>query len=90
MRKERKEAWMRILVAVVSGIILKLWGIVVLIVGIINWLITLFSSKRNRSLANFCEPWNTEMYKYMRYLTSVSNQRPFPFSSVERMSKFER
>ncbi len=90
MKKERKEAWMRILVAIVSGIILKLWGVVVLIVGVINWLIQLFSAKRNRSLANFCEPWNTEMYKYMRYLTAVSNARPFPFSSVERMSKFER
>ena len=81
---------MRLFVAIVSGIILKLWGIVVLIVGIINWLIQLFSSKRNRGLANFCEPWNTEMYKYTRYLTAVSNKRPFPFSDVERMSKYER
>jgi len=90
MKKERKEGWMRLLVAIVSGIILKLWGIAILVVGIINWLVQIFSSKRNRSLANFCEPWNTEMYKYMKYLTAVSNHRPFPFSDVERMSKFER
>lgn len=90
MKKERKEAWMKILVAIVSGIILKLWGIAVLVVGIINWLIQLFSAKRNKSLADFCEPWNTEMYKYLRYLDAVSNKRPFPFSSVERMSKYER
>jgi hypothetical protein len=89
-KSERPEAWMKILVLIVSGIILKVWGIVILIVGIINWLITVFSGKRNKSLADFCEPWNTEMYKYMRYLTSVSNKRPFPFSDVERMSKFER
>lgn len=90
MKKERKEAWMRILVAIVSGIILHFWGIVVGIVAIINWLIQIFSGKRNKSLAEFCEPWNTEMYKYIRYLTGVSNKRPFPFSDVERMSKFER
>jgi len=87
---ERKEGWMRILIAIVSGIILKFWGIAILIAGIINWLIQIFSEKRNKRLANFCEPWNTEMYKYMRYLTAVTNKRPFPFSDVERMSKFER
>jgi hypothetical protein len=89
-KSERKEAWMRILVAIISGIILKLWGIAVFIVAVINWLIAIFSGKRNKSLADFCEPWNTEMYKYMRYLDSVSNKRPFPFSDVERMSKFEK
>jgi hypothetical protein len=89
-KSERKEAWFKILVAIISGVILHFWGIVILIVGIINWLIVVFSGKRNKSLANFCEPWNTEKYKYLRYLTSVSNTRPFPFSNVERMSKFEK
>ncbi|VVB78043.1 Uncharacterised protein [uncultured archaeon] len=88
VKSERKEAWMRILVAIISGIILKFWGIVVLIVGVLNWLIAVFSGKRDKSLAEFCEPWNTEMYKYTRYLSGVSNKRPFPFSDVERMSKF--
>jgi hypothetical protein len=90
MKKERKEAWMRILVAIVSGIILHFWGIAAFIAGVINWLIELFSAKRNKGLADFCEPWNTETYKYYRYLTCVSNKRPFPFSSIEKMSKFER
>ena len=90
MKKERKEAWMRILVAIVSGIILKFWGVVVGIVAVINWIIAVFAGKRNKSLAEFCEPWNTEMYKYTRYLTGVCNKRPFPFSDVERMSKYER
>lgn len=90
VKSERKEAWMRVLVAIVSGIILKVWGIVIFIVGVINWLIAVFSGKRNKSLAEFCEPWNTEMYKYTRYLTGVSNKRPFPFGAIERMSKFEK
>lgn len=90
IKSERKEAWMRVLVAIVSGIIIKFWGIVIAIIGMINWLIIVFSGKRNKSLAEFCEPWNTEMYKYTRYLTSVSNKRPFPFSDVERISKYEK
>lgn len=88
MKKERKEAIMRIIVGIISGIILEVWGIVVKVLGIINWFIQLFKAKRNRRLAKFCEPWNTEMYKYLRYMTAMSNHRPFPFSSIERMSQF--
>ena len=85
---ERKEAWFRIIVGIISGIILGLWKIIIVVLGIINWLITVFSGKRNKDIANFCEYWNTETYKYIRYLTFVSNKRPFPFSDAERMSKF--
>jgi hypothetical protein len=86
---ERKEAWMRILVVIVSGIILAVWRYLIIVFAIINWFIVVFSGKRNRDLAEFSEYWNTEFYKYVRYLTFVSNVRPFPFSDVERMSKFE-
>ncbi len=85
---ERKEAWFRILVAIISGIILDIWKILISILAIINWLITVFSGKRDKGLANFSEYWNTEKYKYIRYLTFVSNKRPFPFTSLERISKF--
>jgi len=85
---ERKEAWFRIIVMIVSGIILAIWKALVQLLAIINWLITVFSGKRNKELADFCEYWNTEMYKFVRYLTFVTNERPFPFSSMERLSKF--
>jgi len=88
-KSERKEALMRILVCIISGIILKVWNVLVVILALVNWLITIISGKRNRELANFCEYWNTEFYKFARYLTSESNIRPFPFSNVERMSKFQ-
>lgn len=86
---ERKEAWFRIIVAIVSGIILGIWKGLTQILAFVNWLIVVFSGKRIKELAEFCEYWNTEMYKYFRYLTFVSNKRPFPFSSLERISKFE-
>lgn len=85
---ERKEAWFRIIVVIVSGIILGVLKTLVAILAIINWLITIFSGKRNKEIAEFCEYWNTETYKFLRYLTFVSNKRPFPFSEIERMSKF--
>ena len=86
---EKKEAWFRIIVGIVSGIILGVWRYLIFVLIIVNWFVVVFSGKRNKDIANLCEYWNTELYKYMRYLTFVSNERPFPFSSVERMSKFK-
>ena len=85
---ERKEAWFRIIVAIISGIILAVWKVLIVIFTMLNWIIVVFSGKRNKSLAELSEYWNTEIYKYVRYLTFVSNKRPFPFSDAERMSKF--
>jgi hypothetical protein len=87
-KTERKEAWFRIIVAIISGIVLGLWKGLIQIIAIINWFIVVFSGKRNKELALFCEYFNTEAYKFIRYLTFVSNKRPFPFTNMERMSKF--
>lgn len=87
---ERKEAWFRIIVAIVTGIILGIWKILINILALVNWLITVFSGKRNKKMAEFSEYWNTELYRFSRYLTFVSNERPFPFTSMRRMSKFNK
>jgi hypothetical protein len=87
---ERKEGWFRIIVCIISGIILGIWKALVSILSVVNWFIVIFTGKRNKELASFCEYWNTELYKFVRYLTFVSNRRPFPFSSLERISKFEK
>ena len=87
---ERKEGWFRIIVAIISGIILGVWRYLIGILTILNWLITIITGKRNKEMADLCEYWNTEIYKFVRYMTFVSNKRPFPFSVVERLSKFEK
>ena len=86
---ERKEGWFRIIVIIVSGIILAVWGRIISLIAFINWLIVIFSGKRNKALAQFCESWNTESYKFVRYNTFMSNKRPFPFSNIERISKYK-
>lgn len=90
MKPERKEAFMRIIVLLVSGLILGIWKGLIHILLLINWLIELFAAKRHVGLANFCEYWNTEVYKFIKYMTFVTNKRPFPFSNMERISKFEK
>ena len=87
---ERQEAGFRFIVLIVSGIILSIWKYLIFILLMINWIVTIFSGKRHRELAVFCEHWNTEMYKFMRYMTFVSNKKPFPFSPMERLSNFEK
>ena len=87
---ERKEAWFRIIVAIASGIILYIWGWLIAVLAIASWIVAIISGKRNKELAEFSEYWNTECYRFMRYLTFVSNERPFPFSSMDRMSKFTK
>lgn len=87
---EREEAWFRIIVLIVSGIVLAIWRYLVFVLLIVNWFITVFSGKRNKELADFSEYWNTELYKFMRYMTFVSNKRPFPFTNMQKMSKFEK
>lgn len=86
---ERKEALFRIVVAFVSGLILEVWSNFILILLIVNFFITLFTKRRNEDLAIFCEYWNTEFYKFCKYITFVTNKRPFPFSKLEKMGRFE-
>lgn len=88
-KKEREEAAFRILALLVSGIILYVWMYLIIILSIVNWVITIFTGKRNKEIANFCEYWNTEIYKFTRYISSVSNERPFPFTSIEKISSFK-
>ena len=87
---ERKEAWMRILVAIVTGIILAAWGALIKIFIFFNWLYAVFAGKRSRGMAELSEIWNTQAYDFLRYITFVTNKRPFPFSSLKPViSKFE-
>lgn len=90
MNKERKEAWMRIVVGIVSGIIIKVWESFVTVLSIVNFFYTLFAKKRMRQLAELSEIWNTQDYIFKRYMIFESNIRPFPFTKLQKsMSKFK-
>lgn len=90
-RSENKEALMRIIVAIIAGIVLGIWKVLVVALIIINFLITLFTGKRNKEIAEFCEIWNTQLYVFMRYITFVNNERPFPFGKMSKnISNFGR
>ena len=79
---ERNEAWMRIIIGIVSGIILGLWKALIIAVTIFHWFYVIFTEKRSAGLADFCNLWITQAYRYLRYMTFVTNSRPFPFSEL--------
>jgi len=88
---ERKEALMRIVVGIVSGIILMVWKTLIQILVIVHWFIVIISGKRQKGIAEFSEIWNSQVYVFLRYITFVSNKRPFPFNALEpNMSQFKK
>jgi hypothetical protein len=88
-KTEYNEAWFRIIVLIISGIILRIWRYLIYALTIFGFIYAIFKGKRHKGMAELAEYWNTESYKFVRYMTFVSNKRPFPFSDVERISKFE-
>jgi sorbitol-specific phosphotransferase system component IIC len=88
---ERTEAIVRIFVGLISGLILGIWKALVQVLIVVNLIITFITNKRNKEIANFCEIWNTQVYIFLRYISFVSNYRPFPFKNLEKnISKFDR
>ena len=88
---ERKEAWIRIIIGIISGIILGIWKALIQILGIVHWFIVIFSGKRNKGITEFSEIWNTQIYIFLRYMTFVTNERPFPFENLTKnFSKFKK
>ena len=82
MNAERKEAWMRIVVCIVSGIILGIWKGLVQILTVFHWLYVLIKGKRKKGLAEFCHIWNTQVFIFLKYMTFMTNKRPFPFTKL--------
>lgn len=88
---ERKEAWMRIIICIISGIVLSVWKMFIQVLAVINFIYAIFTGKRMKELATLCEIWNTQSYIFLRYMTFVTNDRPFPFNPLTKsISKFKK
>ena len=79
---ERNEAFMRILVLIVTGILLGLWKALIQFLVVVHWFVVVFTDKRNKELAEFCHIWNCQVYVYLKYMTFATNKRPFPFENL--------
>ncbi len=84
LKGERREAWMRIPIGIVSGVIIYFWAYLIGIFFIINLVYKIISGKRLDELAEMSETWNTQNYHFMRYMTFCTNERPFPFEELKK------
>jgi hypothetical protein len=90
MTSERREALMRIPICIVSGIILYVWVYLIYLFSFVNFIYTIFAGKRLKELSEMSEVWNTQAYYFARYMTFVTNERPFPFERLKKnISKFK-
>lgn len=75
---ERLELIIRIPLAIIYGIILGIWGLVVGIVAIVHWFYTLIRGKRHLGMAKFTNRYITYSLLVSRYLYLITNERPWP------------
>jgi len=86
---ERTEAFMRIIVLIITGLILSVWRVLIEVIVIVHWLMVLITGKRNRGLADFCHIWNAQVFIFLKYITFASNKRPFPFENLGKVDKLD-
>ena len=84
---ERQEAFMRIVVLIVAGIILGLWKALIQLLVLFHWIMVVCTNKRIKELAEFCHIWNCQVYVYLKYVTFATNKRPFPFENLAAVDK---
>ena len=83
-KEERKEALIRILIFIISGIILSVWRIFIYVIIFVHLIYVLIMGKRMKDLATLGETWNTQWYIFQKYIIFLDNRRPFPFGKLEK------
>jgi hypothetical protein len=90
LKKENKDAWMRLPIGIVSGAIIYVWSYLIGLFFIINIVNKIISGKRLEELSKMSEVWNTQNYHFIRYMTFCSNRKPFPFDKLrEDLNKID-
>lgn len=85
LKNEKEELLWRIIIAIVGGFILSVWKVLIIFLSLFNWVYILFKDKKNKNISEFCEYWNSTVYIFTRYVTVVSDQRPFPFNDLRKI-----
>jgi len=81
---ERTEALMRIVVGIVSGVIFYVWGFFIFCFAIAQLVIVLVEGKKNKDLLKMSGVYLIQLYTFVKYITFISNERPFPFEDLKK------
>ncbi len=74
------EIWMRLIYMLMFGLFFYVAEIVLFILVALQFLLTLFTGRANARLLDFGRQLSDYVYQIVRYLTYVSNSKPFPFA----------
>lgn len=86
----KNEVWMRIPIFIVSGLILHVWGFFIFCFAIAQFIIILIKDKKEEELSRMCNTYLIQLYIFIKYVTFLSEKRPFPFGELEKEIKKER
>lgn len=79
-----KDKWLRAIFMVIFGIIFAIitWGtLIVGLIALFQFIWVLFKDQPNKPLATFSDGFSQYLYQIAMFLTFVSDEKPFPFSS---------
>ena len=76
-----RSTWLRLFFMIVVAALYGVSRFVVGMVVVLQFFWVLFTGNTNPSLENFAQSLATYTYQIIRYLTFVSDERPFPFDS---------
>jgi len=80
----RRELWMRIPVFILSGMILYVWGFFVLIFSLAQLVLLLVEGKKEKEFTHISSMFSNQIYTFFKYITFLSDERPFPFSQLKK------
>jgi len=84
---KKREAWMRIPVFIISGFILHIWGFFIFCFALVQFILILIKNKKEKELSKMCGVYLIQLYVFVRYVTFLSDKRPFPFEDLEKEIK---
>jgi hypothetical protein len=87
LSSEKKEVWMRIPIFIVSGIILHVWGFFIFCFALAQFVLILAKDKKEEELSRMCNIYLIQLYIFVKYVTFLSDKRPFPFGELEKEIK---
>lgn len=82
----KKEVWMRIPIGIVSGVILKVWSCFVFVFALVQFILLLLD-KKEKEFSNMFSLFAEQVYCFFKYITFISEEKPFPFSELKRAKK---
>jgi hypothetical protein len=80
----KKEIWMRIPVFILLGVILYVWGFFILIFSLVQLVVLLIEGKKEKEFSHISSMFSNQIYTFFKYITFLSDERPFPFSKMKK------